>query len=214
MYKFDDCFGIADGSIRRIGVADVETGEQKLLPPTPLDCFLPAWSPDGAALAFYSRPFPHAKAARAALNVVQADGSGFKQLTGEDARINPCSPPAFTGDGKILYMAWGEDGLSLPFTIPIGGGERAPFFPKAQICHGVGACCVSRTVYGLKNDQFALDADGGLWFLSAEQGNDGVYHLAASEDAARRVTTSSGSVHEFCAPRGGIPPVHPRRTPP
>ncbi len=203
MYKFDESFGVVDGSYQRIGVVGIDSGEQALYTPERMHSFMPAWSPDGAMLAYFSRPFPHAKAARAALTVMRADGTNHTRLTGEDARIAAISPPAFAPGGHILYIAYGEDGLSAPYLVSAAAGEAVPFFRAAQPCHGVGGCSVSRTVYGIANDQVVLDADGGLWFLSDEEGNDGVYHCPAG-GTARRVTTICGSAHEFCAPEGGI----------
>lgn len=204
MYKFDESFGVVDGSFRRVGAVDIASGGQALYTPERTHCFMPAWSPDGVMMAYYSLPFPHHKATRAALNVMRSDGSGQAQLTGDMVRVDASTPPVFTPDGKLLYAAYGEDGLSLPYATPIAGGEASPFFLETQPCHGVGGCSVSRTACGIVRDRFAVDADGGLWFLSAEEGNDGVYHYPPRGGTARRVTTDAGSAHEFCAPKSGI----------
>ena len=74
----------------------------------PDDDAQPAWSPDGALIAFCSSPAAVDEAARSNLFVVRADGSGLRQLTEGDAFA--CRPA--WAPGRALYFHAVSEGHS------------------------------------------------------------------------------------------------------
>ena len=74
----------------------------------PDDDAQPAWSPDGALIAFCSSPATVDEAARSNLFVVRPDGSGLRQLTEGDAFA--CRPA--WAPGRAIYFHAISDGRS------------------------------------------------------------------------------------------------------
>lgn len=56
MYKFDETYGIPDGSVNQLGTLSLLTGETRLLTWEEPQHHLPAFSPDGNRLALLAFP--------------------------------------------------------------------------------------------------------------------------------------------------------------
>lgn len=142
-------------------VAGVVRGDQL---PTKAYLWGPAWSPDGAKIAFTD------STDRGDLWVMNADGSGLRKLT--DSRpFSSGSPnygarqPAWSPDGRTIAFGYGYVGISL---IEADGGNLRPF--------------VLRYSFG------ADWSPGGKWiaFAAAENETDGTSIWVKSPDGARQ----------------------------
>jgi Tol biopolymer transport system component len=83
----------------------------------------PSWSPDGRQLAFESQ-----RSGRIAIYVINADGSGERQLT---HNVADDTHPAWSPDGSTILFDSNRDGVWNLYTIhPDGTGERRLAYPE------------------------------------------------------------------------------------
>lgn len=80
----------------RVVVYDTQTGRQQVLTPGQDDSFQPAWSPDGASIAYLSRP---REGFDATLREMRPDGTGDHQL---GALVFYVRPPRWSPDGREI----------------------------------------------------------------------------------------------------------------
>jgi Tol biopolymer transport system component len=127
---------------------------------------LPAWSPDGAQIAFDGLVSP----SEHALFVVDADGTNPRQLT-----------PSETDLGfPTLWPAWSPDGSTILFT---GMGERSGEFAKTQELWTVLAAggtpvrlthnhlCDTMGSYSPDGNQIAMFRGWAIWLMDADGSN-------------------------------------------
>ena len=87
----------------------------------------PRWSPDGTKLVFES--FGNAIGAASAIFVINADGTGRRQLTGGADQSAAWSP-----DGKSIlfdrHVPYGYESSCPLYVVPSTGGEAVPLLPE------------------------------------------------------------------------------------
>ncbi len=90
------------GSPTGLWVTDVSGQPTRLLPPDPVPLHAPAWSPDGALLAFELIFSDHIE-----IDVMNADGTGRKRIVNGPTFS---SDPAWSPNGQLLAFAGGTNG--------------------------------------------------------------------------------------------------------
>ena len=209
MYKFDETFGIEDGSCRQIGMLDLESNEVQILTRDEFHHESPAWSPDGSKLAFYAYPYGHHKAMRKECFVHDLQNGEACQLTEDSPYFGP-DPVVFSSDGKSLYFCdlKEEDKASFLvklFRFSLEDGSKTCVFPENnEICHGMDQNGMGKSVYGVKNPAFQLSKDGEfVYFLSGWDGCSHIYHLDLTKSKLTQVTRGKISISSFCTPQNG-----------
>jgi len=208
MYKFDHTYGMIDGSYEHIGVVDLERGKATILTKGTTHYFKPVWSSDGKQIAFFGRPYLHAKATKSQLFICNKKGEQMKQLT-EEWMIQDTTPAVFTKDGQqIMLSKYQKNEQSVyeivPIVFSINNNKEKPLIKASEQIDGVGGYAMVRTQNGRLNPPLALsDQDQVLWVLSCFKGTDTVYRFDVQEQQGRRITPEKGSVHSFCPPVDG-----------
>lgn len=206
MYKFDETFGVTDGSVQQLGVISASGGKAILLTQDAMCHDAPAWSPDGAQIAFYGYPYGHHKATRKECFVIPAADGQARQLTTDSVYIGG-SPMVFAPDGgSLLYTglkAGEEEGFILKlFRLSIADGSTVSLMPDQETCHGVDPLWVGKSAYGPANPAFQ-PGDGGsaIYFTSGWQGATHIYRLSLDgAPTIEQVTQGSIGARSFCAP--------------
>ena len=98
-------YAVWASSENAIYVVDVESGTPRLVTDDVGTPYQPAFSPDGAQIAYFDGSGDHSNS----LHVMDADGSDVRVLTGPDY-------------GHIDELAWSPDGSRLAFSLQYGGG--------------------------------------------------------------------------------------------
>jgi Tol biopolymer transport system component len=97
-------FGVdRDGIISAIDVMNSDGANIRQLSPAALEAFIPDWSPDGTKIVFSTRAFYAPNTINAQLWMMNADGSGIKQLT---------FPGAAAAD---TFVSWAPQGNAVVF---------------------------------------------------------------------------------------------------
>lgn len=206
MYKFDETFGVADGSFRQIGVIPAEGGRAALVTQDAMHHDALAWSPDGAQVAFYGYPYGHGKATRKEIFLIPSGGGPARQLTRDSVYIGE-NPVVFTPDCKSLLhtclKAGEEEGFVLKlYALSLDDGSDVCVFPVNEVCHGVDPTAIGKSVYGKTNPAFQLSECGRyVYFTSGWQGCTHIYRLSLEGDPViEQMTQGKISVRSFCLP--------------
>ncbi len=128
-------------------VVDVETGEARPLTAGPYNDSAPAWSPDGARIAFISnRTDERLPEFRSAVWVTPAGGGELLRLTPEDG---VAAAPAWSPDGQNLAYVGLLPGLAFApnhqLLLVSSGGDRTPRALTAGFAGHVGGSLFSDT---------------------------------------------------------------------
>lgn len=196
-YKFDETYGIPDGSVQQLGTVDLETGRTALLTWEPVHHRRPVLSPGGEQLACWRFPNGGWKKSRGELTVYSlADGS-FVQWTDGAAALE--DPPVWQG-GTLLYGGYDmEEDKPFRGTIwRVDGPGRKPvsLLPEDAPCFGPGALLTGHTAYGYPGECLQAEAER-LLFLSASKGTAGVYAL--ENGGVSCLTPEKCCVHGFAS---------------
>ena len=176
-YKLDDWYGMRKGEFSHIGTANLDGTQPCVLNTNGMEATYPAWSNDGAKLAFYGYPYDGPKGRFAEVFCCDADGNELCQLT-SGPMVWPDAAPLFTKDDSCVicnaYPSLPDGGTSLlPYRVNISTKEMTLLLDADDeaVCHGINPLVSSRTVHGDFASYFYLSADGNtLYFLSALKG--------------------------------------------
>jgi dipeptidyl aminopeptidase/acylaminoacyl peptidase len=206
MYKFDETFGVADGSFRQVGVIPVGGGPATMLTQDLMHHEALAWPPDGKWLAFYGYPYGHRKATKKECFLIAAEGGPARQLT-ENSVYWGDNPVIVTPDGQsLLYtrlMTGEEDGFFLKlYRHALQDGAVTCLFPDTEVCHGVDPLALGKSMYGKTNPAFQLSECGQyVYFVSGWKGYTHIYRLnLEGAPAIEQITHGAISVRTFCRP--------------
>jgi TolB protein len=106
----------------------IEGGEPQQLTTDPADDFLPAWSPDGKEIAFYSF-----RTGNRDLYVMSADGRSLRQLTNHPAQDRY---PDWSPDGEKVVFYFDRSGRQEVYTISKERGELEGETPRQVSTEG------------------------------------------------------------------------------
>jgi len=177
------------GPERHIAVADLASGKVTVLKDIPSDnCFGPAWSPDGAKLAFSIMAEKEWH-----LGVVNADGSGFRFVKNAGLKSEAFGAPEWARDGKSIFC----HDLDNIYQIDLDGNvlkkwELAKILTDASMNGG---------------DRFSVSPDGKALLMDVDCGSEherknwdgpqpAIEKLDLSADKAVRVTGKDDFVWE------------------
>lgn len=141
----------------------------------------PAWSPDGRQIAFAAAPTPLLRDNRTNLYMMNADGSGERQLT---HGVSPSTDPAWSPDGKqIAYLHVPDSFHPLGDGIPFQDEHRTRL-TLLDVASGVSTDAAM--------PDFDLSAGAPLWTPDGKQiefdTGKGVYNPVYSYDLATHRT--------------------------
>jgi TolB protein len=159
--------------------ADGEGGQVAVASPEPI--ISPAWSPDGARLAYVS--FETQKA----VVWVQDLSTGERRMVANFRGSN--SAPAWSPDGRQLAVALSRDGLTQLFTLPVAGGSPQRVTSSNSI-----------------DTEPVYSPDGRrIYFVSDRGGGPQIYRIDAGGGAVERVTFSgSYNISPALSPDGRL----------
>ncbi len=180
-YKLDG-FGPFDERRRHLFVVDVSTGEEHQVTDGDWHDTQPAWSPDGAQIAFVSDRSERRwnQLFRSDLWIVSARGGEPRRLTRERGSV---SSPSFSPDGKQIAFVGNEHGdraagrNSALFVVPARGG--APRATSADLDRNVSG----NAAFG---DPFQWSPDGGsILFLAGQRGAVPIWRVELESGSAK-----------------------------
>jgi dipeptidyl aminopeptidase/acylaminoacyl peptidase len=203
MYKFDETYGIPDGSISQIGTVCPETGELRLLTFEPYQHHCPVFSPDHAHLAFWRFPYDGWKKLRSELTVCDLDGE-MEQLTEGISSLG--EPPLWLDNHTVLFSAYliqGEDFHSCWYKVSQAEKKTELYFPESSVSWGPGCLITGHTAYGYPGDNACL-IDGRLCYLGTDHGISGVCRMEADASRDEFLTEMNGCIHGFAAVSGSL----------
>jgi TolB protein len=157
--------------------ADGENAQSALASPEPI--ISPAWSPNGAQLAYVSFE------SRKPVVYIHDVASGKRRLIANFRGSN--SAPAWSPDGRTLVVTLSRDGGSQLFSIDSGGGEPKRLMQSGSI-----------------DTEPAFSPDGkSIYFVSDRGGAPQIYRMNANGTNPERVTfTGSYNISPSVSPDG------------
>lgn len=157
-----------------IDVVNVDGTGRARLTNSPLDDITPAWSPDGARIAFVS-----SRSGRFELYTMRPDGSDVRRLTAESG---------LAGTGA-LYPAWSPDGRRIAYASSRTGDQ------EIYVVGADGANEVRLTTSPARDNEPAWSPDGTrlLFWSTRDGGLPQLYVMNADGTGARRLLTSAAA---------------------
>ncbi len=169
--------------VQRLWAHDLETGEEVPLATGELAATSPAFSPDGARLAFEGRA-PGATAA----NVYVLPAAGGSPVALEEVPAGGAGP-AWAPDGRTVYFVSQRGGAYDVWAVPAEGGAAVPITSRSRIvgkpavAADGGSLLYARTVTGASTTELVRHdlSTGAATVLSRQDDSE----PAVSEDGAR-----------------------------
>ncbi|HLY21239.1 MAG TPA: S9 family peptidase [bacterium] len=197
-YK-QDGEGFWDGRWKQIFVVSADGGPARQVTGGEYDHLTPAWSPDGALLAYAGNASPDADLSNTSdIWVVPIDGGSPRPLT---KSAGPASAPAWSPDGRtIAYVGhddacWGATNWGV-WTVPAAGGE--PVCLTAQEDRSVGHHITTDSRVHPASGGLTWSRDGGrLVFMVADGGSTQIASIAAAPAADRAIRLETRGNHEL-----------------
>jgi dipeptidyl aminopeptidase/acylaminoacyl peptidase len=198
MYKFDETFGIPDGSIDQIGVVDLTDASVQLLTWENCQHGKPVLSPDGSKVACWRKPHHGWKKLQGDLAVYNlSDGSCITLV--ESSMCQTDAAPIWMDDQHLLYSAYAVDDGYMHgafYTVEAtSGAEPKRFGPTEPEWWGPGTLVTGHTAYGSAGETSCLK-NGRLYFSTSCKGAVDVY--AMKDDGESTICLTDGKcVHSF-----------------
>ena len=197
VYKMDEWYGMRKGEYEHIGVADMATGEARILP-TGMASIYPTFSPDGTKAAFYGHPYHDARGYAAELMLCDLSNGEMTQVS-KDLYIAKDHCPIFTPDGAAVIVMAYQGMVTAPYRIDLASGETTALIDEADdgVSHGVNLLVTSRTENG-ERYAYAYPEGAWLYFLGGRNSRTNIC----------RVPLAGGKVELVLAPEGDIQGFH------
>ncbi|MCL2006452.1 MAG: S9 family peptidase [Treponema sp.] len=210
MYKFDESYGIVDGSYTNIGIVDVASKKAKMLTSGKTNYKMPVFSPDCKTISFYGCPYNDHRVRLNQIFTCNIDGTELKQHT-DNLRTTATSPIVFSKEGLIYLSVVVEENTESngPF---IGGkyslkpllhnlinGEAKSILPQDCECYGIDTATIGRTAMGRENPSYQLsDCGNFLYFITSDNGAMNLYHVSLLDGKTEKITDGKIAIHSFC----------------
>lgn len=211
MYKFDETYGIPDGSVEQICLVETLTGKQRLITRAASPYTHPTISPDGTRIAAWSHPHDGWELLSAEPVVIDTKDGSERALAEESKGMDEIAP-VWLDDRTLVYAAYGraESGtvkgsLRALSTEPEQTGART----GDDLLHGdtpwgPGAIVTGHTACGYTGGQLCLASDGSLLLLSCDRATSGVWRVSPEGGAAELLTERGLCVHGFAEGAGTL----------
>ena len=117
-----------DGAAR-ILVADVATGDGRLVTPEGVVAHCPLWSPDSRSIAFAEETPSGSRV----LAIIGADGTALRSVSGDLAGFAVDGPDTWSPDGKWIYFSAGRSGAGRVYRANAIDGASAQLTPDTVV---------------------------------------------------------------------------------
>jgi len=193
--KMDEWYGMRKGQFEHIGVAEIATGESRILP-TGMAGIYPAFSPDGKSVAYLGYPYHDARGSAVELMLWNLAEGTQVQLS-EDLGISKDHCPIFTEDGAVITFAY-QGMVAAPYRISIADRAVTPLMDAADdaITHGVNPLITSRTENGAAF-AYAYAQEGYLYFLGGRDSRTGICRVPLTGGKAEKVQEARSDIQGF-----------------
>jgi dipeptidyl aminopeptidase/acylaminoacyl peptidase len=184
----DDARGMLDGRVRALHVIDVANGAVRRIAAGATDITAPAWSPDGATIAFASLIGDPDTRMRGAISLVDIASGQVRRVT---AGEGPAWSPAFSPDGQTIAYVGHQHGDDNRFNlealvVPTAGGVPRSLTATLDrpvgnlLCGDVRSGALPRLAWIADGRELAmLVTDGGACSLRAITIADGAVRTIA-----------------------------------
>ena len=131
-----------------------------------MDDVVPSWSPDGSKIAFASKPADDIMFTAYHIFVVNADGKGRRNLTG-DTNLTGSFSPTWSPDGKSIVFSSRPNITEGPINVMSATGKRLKRLTKGKNFNGRPAYSPDGTKIAFESsrdgdwDIYVMDTDGG-----------------------------------------------------
>ena len=196
MYKFDETYGIPNGSLSQLGVLFPETGEVKLLTYENVHHRKPVFSHDGKKIACWRYPYGGWKKKRGEISVYSLDGT-MEELTENVMGLD--ETPIWTDDERVLFSGYymnGEDFHGSFYITSDKKGKPSVLSPDVNVCWGPGSMVTGHNAYGYPSDP-AKKIGETLYFSAVQRGSTGVYEMNMDGTGTRLLTDDKCTVNGF-----------------
>jgi dipeptidyl aminopeptidase/acylaminoacyl peptidase len=193
----DDARGLLDGRVRALYAIDVASGAVQRIAVGAADVTAPAWSPDGATIAFASLIGDPDTRMRGAISLVDVASGQVRRVTAGDG---PAWSPAFSPDGQTIAYVGHQGGDDNRFNlealvVPVSGG--APRSLTAALDRPVGNLLCGDVRSGAL-PRLAWLADGReLALLVTDGGACSLLAIAIADGAARTIAGGPRDISGF-----------------
>ncbi len=210
MYKFDETYGIPDGSISQLGYADLSSSRVHLLTWENVQHHRPVFSPDGSSVACWRLPYSGWQKRQSELTVYNLAGE-MTQLTTNSFSLG--ETPLWLDNSSILYSAFCEKDYMHSVLYKVGSPDTPPvnLMPEQSRSWGPGALLTGHTACGYPGDNLYLLGDSVL-YLGLDHGVSGIYEIypvhsgdGSNGQTAERILTPDKCCIQGFSAAAGIP---------
>ena len=193
--KMDEWYGMRKGQFEHIGVADIATGEARILP-TGMASIYPTFSPDGGSVAFYGHPYHDARGNAVELFLYDLGSSDMRQVS-EGIYISKDHCPIFTEDGAVITFGY-QGMVSAPYRIDLADKAVTPLIDEKddKVTHGVNPLVTSRTENGTAF-AYACAQEGHLYFLGGRDSRTSICRVPLTGGPVEKVQEAASDIQGF-----------------
>ena len=199
--KMDEWYGMRKGQFEHIGVADIASGEARILP-TGMASIYPTFVPDGDSVAFYGHPYHDARGNAVELFLYDLSSGDMHQVS-EGIYISKDHCPIFTEDGAVITFGY-QGMVSAPYRIDLAEKAVTPLIDEKddKVTHGVNPLVTSRTENGAAF-AYAYAQEGYLYFLGGRDSRTCICRVPLTGGPVEKVQEAASDIQGFFRLPGG-----------